>query len=45
VSTEYTAFCGLDVGKGTHHAVALAARGPVLVVVDQPAGRRGSGDR
>jgi transposase len=63
VSTEYAIFCGLDVGKSAHHAVALdsdgvrvhdrelpqdearlrtlftdlSARGPVLVVVDQPA--------
>jgi transposase len=63
VSTDYEIFCGLDVGKSGHHAVALtpdgtrvhdrelpqdegrlralftdlAARGPVLVVVDQPA--------
>ena len=60
---EYAVFCGLDLGKGAHHAVALTgdgsrvfdkelpqdegrlrelftdllARGPVLVVVDQPA--------
>ncbi|MCW2566654.1 MAG: transposase family protein [Mycobacterium sp.] len=63
MSTDYEIFCGLDVGKSGHHAVALtrdgtrvhdrelpqdegrlralftdlAARGPVLVVVDQPA--------
>ena len=27
MSAEYTVFCGLDVGKGTHHAVALAPDG------------------
>jgi hypothetical protein len=61
--SEYAVFCGLDVGKAEHHAVALdpdgkpvfdrplgndetalrelfttlSDRGPVVVVVDQPA--------
>ncbi|NKT15427.1 IS110 family transposase [Rhodococcus hoagii] len=62
MDTSYAVFCGIDVGKGEHHAVGLdaagarlfdkalpndetrlravfddlAARGPILVVVDQP---------
>jgi transposase len=30
VEVEYAVFCGVDVGKGTHHAVALDARGKRL---------------
>jgi len=63
MTVDYAVFCGLDVGKDTHHATALdhagsrlhdgelpqdearlralftglQSRGPVLVVVDQPA--------
>lgn len=42
MTSSYGVFLGLDVGKGEHHGVRalfdkLAAHGPLLIIVDQPA--------